>query len=59
MQCVSWCIVAGSQGQELRCAGSTCTYGDPELIGSPPAGPDTELMVCSSGRRVGMLNLAV
>ena len=36
----------------------TCAYGDGP-IGLPPSGPNTEPMVCSSGRNVGMLNLAV
>ena len=29
------------------------------MPGSPLAGQDIEVMVCSSGRNVGMLNLAV
>ena len=37
----------------------THTHTHTALLGSPPAGQDNELMVCSSGRNVGLLNLAV
>ena len=49
--CVSCCNVAGSQGRELRCVGSTLyRWRSRACIGCPPAGPDTELMVCSRSR---------
>ena len=53
MQCVSCCTVVGLQGQEL---GAAVCWQHPvhmEIIGpqgQPPAGLNTELMVCSSGR---------
>ena len=43
--------VAGWQGQELRCVASALyIWRSRACKGGPPAGPNTELMVCSSGR---------
>ena len=51
MQGVSCCNVAGWQGQELRCVGSTLyIWRSRACIGCPHAGSNTELMVCSGGR---------
>ena len=61
IQYVCCCAVVGPQGQEPWCGGGACTYGEQQQprMGSPPAGPNNELNVCSSGRNVGLLNLAV
>ena len=57
MQCVSNCFVVMFIGPEAVAA---LVHMEPHAQqGSPPAGQNTGLMVCSSGRRVGMLNLAV
>ena len=58
MQCVScYFVVYGSKGRSWRHL--SIWSNEPVRPPPPPAGLDNELMVCSSARFVGLLNLAV
>ena len=47
-------MMVGFAGQEPWCVRSACTYGEQQR-----AGPNDELTICSTGRNIGLLNLAV
>ena len=60
MQCVScYHVVNGSKGRSRDVFATIVNMEQRSRQGSPPAGLDNELMVCSSARTVGLLNLAV
>ena len=61
IQCVSCCAVVRFKVQEPRCIGGLVHKEAASGLkwAAPPAGLDIELMVCSSDRNVGLLNLAV
>jgi hypothetical protein len=59
MQCVSCCLVVGYEGRSRGVLAAFVHIAQLACEGCPPAGPNTELMVCSSGRTIGLLNLAV
>ena len=59
MQCVSCCyVVYGSKGRSRGALVTLVNMEQRARQGSPLTGLDNELMVCSSTRPVGLLNLA-